>query len=347
MTGSNPAYMNSRPGAAMLLVLVAIAIVVPAGAAALRLASMRASESSDALDEERARIAALVIEPALLAWASDPERNAPLRPEMSDEVAPSIDPSGFVRVLELSQSDGTCLVVDAIDLSGRLDIEMLDSLARNGLPPPLGQLTSQDFRPPGRSNEALVYPEAISAAATKKSGSFVHAWPRREGDRSAAAIWLRGIDRARPDQQGASPESTEQSSVNIHSAPIELLRAALVGYDPGLARAAIEHRERGERIPQEIAASLVAASRRGSSGRSFADGSRLTPLTDKSDAYGFLVTWERGPVRTSWWIVAERGAPPVTRPDGRSQPGPRAASRGTNGRSLTGWWVSERRRVYP
>jgi len=328
---------RAHRGAAMLLALAALAIVVPAGVAALRSASAWATESSFSLDEERARLASLSIGPALLAWAADQD---------SSEAASAEDREGLMRILDREEQDGSRLVVEAIDLSGRLHIDALGTLARNGLPPPFRQLAIPE---PNSAEEASaefmpLLPEAVAWSLRHELGASAPSFPLSaagSGDHPEpiVALWITGHGRQQDKGSRARPgRAPPIPALNIHTAPVELLRAALVGYDPALARSALEHRERGEAIPPEIAGSLTAAS--SAAGRGAEESRRswsLTPLTTRSDAYGFLVAVERGATRATWWIIAERSTQAGRRP------GLANAGRGP----LTGWTITERRRVYP
>ncbi|MBL0922083.1 MAG: hypothetical protein IBJ10_08130 [Phycisphaerales bacterium] len=342
MTTTTPARWvvlrsRARRGAAMLLALAALVIVVPAGVAALRSAAARALASSASLDEERARVAALSIGPALLAWAAnqDGSQTAPLRRR-----------DGLVRILDREGQDGARIVVDAIDLSGRLHVEALGTLARSGLPRPLDQMTvpAPTRREATSADPIPLMPEAIAWSVRRELDATAPTFPlsgagNADSLEPAVALWV--TDHGRRQNAGARARPGQTPTIpalNIHTAPIELLRAALVGYDPAPARSALECRERGEPIPPEVAGSLAAASRAGGrgageSGRSWS----LTPLTTRSDAYGFLVAVERGATRVTWWIVAERSMQAARRGSMTS------AGRGP----ASGWTITERRRVFP
>ena len=326
-----------RRGAAMLLALAALAIVVPAGVAALRGASNRAVESSTSLDEERARLAALSIGPALLAWAANQDNSE----------AAAQDREGLRRILDRDGQDGARLIVDAIDLSGRLHVDALGTLARNGLPRPFDQLAvpKSNRAADSSSLKALpLMPEAIAWTVRHELGASASSFPLSgtgSGDHPEpiVALWITGHGRQQNNGARARPGLAPPTpAINIHTAPIELLRAALVGYDPALSRSALECRERGEPIPPEVADSLTAASSAaargaGERGRTWS----LTPLTTRSDAYGFLVAAERGAGRATWWIVAERSM----------QAGRRGGVASAGRGPVTGWTITERRRVYP
>lgn len=327
---------RAHRGTAMLLALAALAIVVPAGAAALRSASARATESSGSLDEERARLAALSIGPALLAWAANQD---------SSEAAAQ-DREGLTRILDREGQDGARLIVDAIDLSGRLHIDALETLARNGLPRPFDQLAAPA---PNRANEnnlefRPLLPEAIAWSLRHELGASASSFPlplegSSDPQEPSVALWITGHGRQQDKGSRARPgRAPPIPALNIHTAPVELLRAALVGYEPALARSALEHRERGEPIPPEIAGSLMAAS--SAAGRGAEESQRtwsLTPLTTRSDAYGFLVAVERGAGRATWWIVVERS----------TQAGRRGGVPSAGRGPVAGWTITERRRVHP
>ncbi len=333
----------------MLLALAALAIAVPAGALALRGAASRAVESSTRLDEERARLAALSLGPALLRWASEQEGSGASAPVGAD---------GSVRILEqpATGAEGSRVVVDAIDLSGRLHIDALGTLGRNGLPPPLDQLSPAPALGPAPSpapgitsmlpdrgeGDAPLYPEAMAWWALDRAGAVVSSFPTRsdaeERDLAPSVVhWLAGPGHgAAADRRRRAAQPARPTALNIRTAPIELLRAALVGYDPALARTAMACRERGEPIPAEVVGSLVAASGRATpTGAMSVSGGGgggwvRTPLTARSAAYGFIVSVERAGGRVSWWVVAERSPPGARRTDP----------------ALGGWTITERRRVY-
>jgi hypothetical protein len=148
------------------------------------------------------------------------------------------------------------------------------------------------------------------------------------GDSDAAVLWIT--------TRGAEP-----FALNVDSAPIPLLEAALTGRDPGAAARALAARREGLRVPPEVVATL--------SGSGTANA---TPLTSASNAAGFIVTIRRvgegHPEAESesggqrFWLVAERLG---VRRAGAGGAGGGGASGGGAGGGSGGWIIVERRRA--
>lgn len=280
--------LHHRRGAALLIALVAVSIVSVGTVGALRSSASGLAASGGAVFEAQAEALARDVEPIALA----------LLTEKGDALfASAPDPSGLVEVLRDGRG-GVGITVQALDLSGRLHIAHVRSFAGDGLPEPLQALMASAPRSAGPSSAGVPLSETLSAAAGAGADlSSVTEWPAHaprlhpEGDPTPVAMWL-----------------TEHGSgaLNIATAPIELVRAALRGRgrDPGAARQVLLARERGDQVPADAVAKLNARPQAGGIGE------RFVPLATTSDAVALVITVESGGRVARWAIVVEAGAKP-------------------------------------
>lgn len=327
--------LHHRRGAALLIAVVAVSIVTVGTVGALRSSASGLAASGGAVFEAQAEALARDLEPIALA----------LLTEKGDALfASAPDPSGLVEVLRDGRG-GMAIMVQALDLSGRLHIAHLRSFAGDGLPEPLQALRASAPRSAGPSSAGGTLSQTFSAAGGGADLSRVTEWPahavRRRSDRdpTSAAMWL-----------------TEHGSgaLNIATAPIELVRAALRGRgrDPGAARQVLLARERGEQVPADAVAGLNA--RPGAGGL----GERLVELTTTSDAVALVISVESGGRLARWAIVVEAGGAPRRRdanadtyrrplPTFRegADPPPEQARKRPAASSTGRWSVVERRRI--
>ncbi len=280
-----------RRGAALLIALVAVSIVTVGTVGALRSSASGLAASGGAMFEAQAEALARDLEPIALALLTD-------KGDALFTSAP--DPSGLVEVLRDGRS-GVSITVQALDLSGRLHIAHLRSFAGDGLPAPLQALRASASRSREPSEASVSVTEALSAAAEAGADLLsVTEWPTHAarphslGDPTPAAMWLT--------ERGGG-------ALNIATAPIELVRAALRGRgrDPGAARQVLLARERGEPVPADAVARLNARPQAGGIEE------RLVPITTTSDAVALLISVESGGRLARWVIVVEAGGGPRRR----------------------------------
>lgn len=304
-----------RRGAALLVALVCLSVVSLAGVSLLRLAfdaSMTARR--DAAVREAETLAADA-EHAVLAWLAAGGGGGGF-----GGIPDGVERSGFVRIASVSDGALT-LTLDAIDLSGRLHASHLRGhprlraalpLAYQGLDDASLQRLATTARPAARAGRAaaaadpaLLLREVVAMTGRADAREFP---PLGEvtaagslGD--SACEWLT--------TRGGAPHA-----LNVNTAPLPLLEAALAGRDPAAAARALAARQEGKPVPPDALAALARA--RGRSGEA------IVPLTASSSAAGFLVTVRVPSTTTRWWIVAE--------------PAPGSRTSG-------GWSVVERRRA--
>ncbi len=294
-----------RAGVALLLVLIMLPIMMISAVAALSTARSASTASDRAVSFEQARVLIADLDPMLVEWV---DRHADTPPSGGGEGEPPVDPSGLRSLYvggptpdEASESPTLALHVEALDLSGRLHVRHHGSFARLGLPPRLMEVCERvaPHTPPSRSTPGELPPPTLDhvldrAASPLHESVAVYPPAIDNPERVVAAMWLTTL--------GAG-------ALNLNTAPIPLLEAALQGADGALRAQAVAARRAGEVIAPAIARQLIRdrATRieRHGGGTGETSGG-LVPLTDRSDAYAFLITVEAGVARHRWWLTYER-----------------------------------------
>lgn len=302
-------WSSSRRGAALLLALLVVVSLSLAGAGAMRRASTGALRASQARFDEQARWLARDAEALALGWLEHRER--------SDE---ALVGHGVHEALGAAH-EGLSIRMGAIDLTGLLRVDLLESFAAVGLPEAVRAIR---LEPQPADAPPWLHEELESLALRDRPGESVRAFPDTlwtdEDGVVSLALWL---------------TTRGSGAINVNTAPPELLRAALRGQEIGAAREALDARARGLSVPPGALARL-------SAGRALGSNTTREPaLTSSTQHVGFLVEIaERGRL-ARWWLVAERGdrPPPVHRealPGDASPSAERAA-----------WMIVESRRIDP
>ena len=296
-------------GVALLVALIALAMVATLAVGALQ-RSVNGSTASRVMSGSR-QAARLVDDctPVLLGWAAT---------EAAGVIAQVEDPSRWIPVFD-SHEVKTRVQIHAIDCSGRLRTDRLDTFARLGLPAGLQRLNNAAITVPLFREASGLRPllETYAAALSDRAAINVFSDPTSEYDpvgQDYLADWI---------------TTHGGGALNVNTAPIQLLRAALLGLDPADARKVLESRQAGEPVPASLLRSLD---------DNRTDDTRRLRLSTTSDAYGFLVTIAEGSARQRWWIVAERS----TSSRSGSTPG---KTYGADPADIGSWRITERRRI--
>lgn len=316
--------MRTRRGLALLLVIVALSIVTAAATGALRASANALSAAHRSVFEVQAEALARDMEPVLLdALREGADALFPIEGDPSAPAALLRTGRGAVRVS-----------VDALDLTGRLHAMHLGSLADAGLPEALQPLSgsrgSLETRRTAHGVESLplTLEQVIAENGLSPTVGGVRVHPPSLGGLDAAALWI---------------TTRGRGALNVRTAPMPLLRAAVRGRDPGAAREVIDAREHGRAIPPDAVVRLSRAPRHGAGAEP-----RFVPLTATSDAVAFIVTIEAAGRRARWWSVAEPkragSVPRVVRALPELNPDP-SASNVRRPDQAPAWTIVERRRI--
>ena len=253
--------MTRRPsthrGAALLLVLIALA-VISAGSAAL------VSHSSQALTTSRASLSvaeaswiARDVQPAMITWLD----SGSVAGEKSGQFAE-------FRIIREFETQDILVTIRAIDLSGRIHVDLLKTELRSVLPLDVeARLKTKTDSWPG--DETLAEYFDYSNSMKPLSSLRILTWLTTFGD----------------------------GRLNIRSADHALLEIALAGAESSIARSILDRRRAGEPIPHSLAKRAITT---GPNSRQDA-----LPLTDQSSAMGFLVSITRHGTTRTWWTVYE------------------------------------------
>jgi len=268
---------RTRSGVALLMALVALVLLTSTAVPLLVIAQSSSAARLGASDAQDARFMVQSLQPLLVSWSRGHanEANAP-----------------FFEEIYRAQLGDTSVTVRAIDLSGRLHVSALRTFAAGAVPESVRAVMRFD-------------PEQNSARANQRGQralrplleEFVDADARVSlfpGSSGTAALSTSVVEWV---SAHGDPASRERVALNVNGAPIALLRAALRGRDPSDAAEALALRQRGERIPDDLANRLQASSDNASLKR--------IPLRSTSEAFGFLISVENGKRSSRYWLVAE------------------------------------------
>ena len=346
----NPGSRRSRRGIALLVALAVVSMLSVLGVAVLKTASHLAIDGQTRLFDAQAQLTIESLEPALVDWVN--HRKTLPNPASGD--GSPIDPSEW-RTLIDDEHGSARLHVEVVDLSGRLPLWAVAGPDGDSLPTELRARV-----PSGIGVDSCDVLLEHFACGPLSGSKTVSAFPAMDeaalGDASIAAggVPVVAADWLNP---------ARSRSVNLRSAPIELLRSVLDGggVDRSVASEIITRRARGAELPDALIA-LADSSRQqllgitpppppqatlggpapaGQEPNSTAATPPRVSLSGTSDCYGFLVTIQQArsgvpAQRARWWIVVHNG------------PMPRAPSTAKNpslAQGRAGWQVVESRRV--
>ncbi len=300
---------SSRRGIALLVSLVVVMSVSTLAVGLLQQAQSGSTASEFNTRSTQARLLVTDLTPRLLEWAAA---------ETDSVFRAADDPSGWVPVFE-TDTGSLAIRIDAIDCSGRLRIDRLSTFARMGLPAPLQQLQVNQIREPNFKE-------------TKELRPLLESFANHTPDRSAIEAFSKShTSTAQPGTIVLADWVTTHGSgaLNITTAPLPLLKAALRSQDPSSAREILALRESGGPIPP----SLIQQS-----SNSASDSSKRLTLTTTSSAVGFILTVTDHGSEQRWWIVAEQLTASQLR-------GALSAAYGADVSAISSWRITERRRI--
>lgn len=296
---------RSRRGFALVLALLALSVVGSVCVGALLRARAATTTVSFSISDLQSELVLEGLSDAIRQWLEDSEADL----SMIDWPT-----HGRIQILN-HESANLSISVEVIDLSGRLHVSRLETFAMRGLPTNLQSIDSVKSRrivaSLQRDNLKPTIEQIVALGSTPDADKTLAVFPLSEDEpkNSTACEWLTTL--------GAG-------DLNVHSAPPELLRAALHGLNPTLSRRAVESRQRGARVDDDVASALVSERNRTTFRSS--QNSRHVPLTTKSSALGFLISITQSGRIERWWFALEN------RPNRRS-------SQNAN------WRFVERRRI--
>jgi len=253
----------------MLLALVMVMLLPVLALGAARASTRGALDSAQMQHVAEARAVARSLMPTLLGWAATHESSPP------DTRVYSTEPT---LVLDVVYDDGARRIrVDAIDLSGRLHTDFLANDLADALPaalrgPPASELLDNDRA--GADADASRRPPLDALVRDAR------VFPSAQRETHWAQRWL---------------TTSGRGALNVRSAPRELLAAAIIDGDPSVRRDVEEARS----IDNELAQRIINA------GRDQKGTAAPVPLTDRSEAWGFLITATSGELTSRWWLIAE------------------------------------------
>lgn len=355
----SPRPSPRRRGVALLLALVCLSIVSVAGVSLLRVSADASIDARQRDFDRRAATIARDAERLALAWLSPgaPSPGGAPGPGPGSTRGPGsnsggfdrildapdrdqqVDPSGFVTIAEWS-SEEAHVQIEAIDLSGRLHVSLLGTRAATGLPAALAVHREADAgrsaRSPAtrqlRKSERAAEPETMllrglldSLGGDRRVREFPVSDGRSPMSSDAAVLWITTIGASSNPGHRSSARGRIPPPLNVDTAPLALLEAALAGRDPTARARALAARREGIRVPADALALLNASNPD--------RGAETVTLSNRSSAVGFLVTVrsQRGAGARRFWIAAVRAD------------GDRAIPSGSAGSST--WRVIERRRA--
>ncbi len=295
MTRAIVSIADSRArGAALLMALLVLSVVSAVSVSILRAGADASLSSRARVQRLECRLLIEALAHRLLSALSEIDQ--------SSEDHPRIGP-GINDLLEEVIGE-TRITVRAIDLSGRLHVRSLDSFAAGGLDgSPLRLLRAADFATltNTKDDDPPVLEETIAALASGRSGEPVNAFPSRHSEGPSEQ------NRGEADASVAMLLTGHgDGGLNVRTAPLPILEAALHGRDPAAAHRLLDLRRAGAPIPDSVVNALSGPARSaGTAGEQ--DHDRFVPLYGVSNAVGFIVAIEHPGALRRWWLVAERG----------------------------------------
>lgn len=268
-----------RRGAALLIAMLVLLVSVAISASLVRTAWFVdiAERRSAGLTQSRTLIsdARTLIEsdaPALAAAIGDGSRG-----------------DLFIEVLRIERESHT-LTARVIDLSGRLHVDQLESNAARGLPEDFGSLRAHEA---SEKLASLGIRPTIDSLLTDPNGSdqSVRMFPSIDGnaDGTSRCEWV---------------TTAGSGALNVRTAPLPLLIAALEGTSPTVAAKVLTLRRANEPIPSELIGALARNNR--------SDPASVW-LTGASSALGAIITLQTQGMVARWWMVLEFSRDPNSR----------------------------------
>lgn len=295
--------LHHRRGVALLMALLALSIVSAAAVAMLRAGTDASLAARSRGQQAQCEVIIESLTPYLVEWLSTPPKaeERDTTKQSSDEPA-RLGP-GMNTVMN-RDFRAMQVKVDAIDLSGCLHTRHLDAFAADGLTEPLRVLRAADFdsksvfrrRPRTEPDIPPVLAEAMAVLAAQRAGGTrtpIDAFPPRDETENAQTLTV-----------AEQLTSLGDGALNVRTAPLPILEAALHGRDPSAAAQLLDLRRAEQPIPDQLIASL---SRPAEADRSSArdEPDRYVPLTGRSSAVGFLIRIDLGGSLRRWWIACE------------------------------------------
>ncbi|MEQ9617530.1 MAG: hypothetical protein RLN60_05790 [Phycisphaerales bacterium] len=265
---------GERRGVALLLALLALVLLSSAAVPLLSTGHQVSRARFDAGESVASRLIVESLQPLLIDWS---------REHASEAQAP------FFELIHRTDRNGRVVTVRAIDLSGRLHVSHLDTFAASEIPDPIrASVIDIDSQSRPRSGSSESPRRLLDEYFADDSAAPL--FPMEFADRHTPSSILDWIS------AHGDPNRTNTQALNINGAPLALLRAALRGRDPSRAAQAIELRQQGLTVPNNLVSSL---------GGDGDDSIKRVPLRGTSNAFGFMVTLEQGPRTETYWLVTE------------------------------------------
>lgn len=304
---------NIRPsrGVALLLVLILLIAIAALGPSLLSRAWSANTEASLAAQRFTSATLADDTAIAIASWLSSAPRPA------SDENHPVIGP-GWINIADRSFPSSTgnaswrnepsgIAITDqpirhrawGIDLAGRAHVRHAGAFAADAIPVSIANAIDREAvdraieRRASQQQEPSPLPPPLLESLLRR-GTPVANFPsdpdqKTESETALTTWWT----------------THGSGSLNIATAPLPILEAALLGLDPLHTSAVLDARRAGQPPPATSTAALIQARSRQIADE---DATRLIPLTDRSDAVGVLVeTTFASHINRTWFVLTPPG----------------------------------------
>lgn len=264
---------TSRSGIAMILVLLAVLVLSGAGLTLVRTSASFSNLARHELFERRSRITANDLREVLVAWV--------------DQRSSSGGKQSGTEELQLS-IDGCDIEVETVDLAGCLHAKYLA-----GASSLLYSLPSEFH--------TLSIPKAYASLDWEKA--IPEERPTLEELSSSNSFYIWGTQGdARSPRLCQWITTAGRGSLNIHTAPLDLLSAAMTAaeVEASDARRVIKARSENHAIDPTVAARAVIVAQ-----QAHRTNGKVIPLTTREGPWGFLVTVKEDRQQARWWVEVE------------------------------------------